>query len=147
MTNDKSPELFLTADACEAFNSNVEPLEALESWIDECDMNGDLKCALKSTLKVTATAGRTVVRIGVWFVTTVKRVVEEFPLTSMGALIGFLLGTLISAVPLVGMLLGSLLTPFIVTAATLVGFAGDVYVQTVKAKLLSRVPAGVPVNS
>jgi hypothetical protein len=147
MSNEKTMEVALSPATCEAVNADVDSLSVLETWIDECDMNGDLKAVLKSALSYTAMAGRTVVRMGAWVVTAVRRVAIEFPCTSTGALVGYVLGLLVSSIPLVGMLLGALLTPFLVTAAVLIGFMGDVYTQTVKASVLSRVPAAMSSGS
>jgi hypothetical protein len=143
MSSHESTEVKLSPTQCTELNAGAEPLRSLEDWIDECDMRGDLKTALKSAIRITATSGRLVVRFGAWAVSTIKKVCEEFPCTCMGALVGFLIGILFSSLPMVGPLLGALLTPFIVTATILAGFATDVYVKTVGDALRRLCPSSM----
>lgn len=145
MSSHEPVEVNLSPAVCTDVNSHTESPGALRKWIDECDLSGDLKTVLKSVIKTTASAGRAVIRIGEWVVTTIKKICEEFPCASMGVLVGFLIGVMISTAPVIGAVLGAVLTPFVFTATALLGFASDLYVRTVKDALESRIPRGMMV--
>ena len=72
---------------------------------------------LDSILNLTIKVGEMIVNIGRKIIEVVIYIVQQFPNMVMGTIIGFILGTLISSIPILGWIFG----PIVIPALTFIG--------------------------
>jgi ribosomal protein L37E len=97
-----------------------------ESWIDNLDgIDSTLRGIFKTLVKFTVTAGKIVFKIGKIILNVVIKLVREFSHTIAGAIAGFVLGSMFSAIPLIGWALGPLVLPLLTFIGAALGFMQD----------------------
>jgi|GEM_PF-7041737 len=126
------------------FSTDLVETSRLSGWLDEIQLEGDVKSVLKSILQTTHEAGLKVIRVGQWLLSRVYEIAKEFPCTAMGMTIGFICGLLVTSIPFIGWLLGPPLMAIVVTAGTLAGFVSDIYAKTLKQRVQVVIAEAAP---
>jgi hypothetical protein len=121
-----------------AYRANVDPqtLTSLngecgdnrdyETWID--NLNGvlpEVKDVFKKLVKFTVTAGKIIFHMGKVILNIVIKLVKEFSHTIAGIVAGFVLGTIVSGIPVIGWALAPIILPAFVTIGGIAGFMED----------------------
>lgn len=128
----------------EAMNSSCSDDDAFYiRWIDmicdKCSFSKETRERLKKIVNKTIEIGRKIIRIGKIILSHLMKIVEEFPATVMGAVIGLFFGLLISSVPLIGWLLGPILMPIMIAVLAALGFVVDLKDKMLQKSVLDRV--------
>lgn len=97
----------------------------LQSYIDNLNLSADAKALIASILKASVKVGELVIRIGKRIVEMVIMVTTKFPNASIGLVFGFLLGSLITTIPLIGAILGSFMVPIAAAFGLATGYVDD----------------------
>ena len=108
-----------------AMQDETKNSEHYVDWIDNTDLNANLKNLLKAILEKTVVVGKQVLEFGKFVLDKIVRVFGTYPRATGGALLGFFIGTIISTVPFVGWLLGPLFTPILTALGGLAGCYAD----------------------
>ena len=139
----------ITEEQAKTMNAELDDTEEYEDWIDNQDfgVHGDkIKPILKKLLGVTQTVGKTILRIGKilvdFFMKFLKLILKEFPNAVFGILAGFVLGLLISWIPLVGWILGGLAIPLCASVGGVLGFAVDMKNKINNPELVDKIENG-----
>jgi len=107
-------------------NEEVISQDKIRMYIDNLNISPEFKAILDSALNVTVKIGDMVVNIGKKIIEIILYIVKEFPNVVMGTLIGFVIGSLISTIPLIGWLLSSIAIPAGMAIGAATGFAYDI---------------------
>ena len=111
-------------------DKNIKSGSEYVKWVDNLDFDmgkytSTMRNVLKGLINITAKAGNVIIRVGRILLDILIKVAIKFPNTVMGGLLGFLLGSLCSAIPFVGFILGPIVTPLFTLAGGLMGFITD----------------------
>jgi len=110
-------------DGFSQINEEILTKDKIKKYIDNMDISPEVKVFLNSVVNVTFKIGEMVYNIGKKIVEILIYLAKEFPNMSMGLIIGFVIGTLISSIPLIGWLL----SPIIFPAALFTGGVAGLY--------------------
>lgn len=119
----------------------------LQRKIDSLDISADKKAMLSSLNKFTFIAGRFVIKIGKKIIDVIFSLVKNFPYLGFGVIFGLVLGTLISAIPLIGAALGSLATTIAVALGVTFGCLEEYKSGDLRERIDSFVKDLSPLNS
>jgi hypothetical protein len=115
-----------------------------EAWIDNLDgIDGTLRKIFKKLVKFTVTAGKIVFKMGKIVLNIVIKLVREFSHTIAGAIAGFVLGSIFSAIPLIGWALGPIVIPLLTVIGGVAGFMEDMSRRMNNAHLESRIRSNI----
>ena len=98
-------------------NEEATSTDKLKNYIDNLNISPEMKAMLDSILNLTIKVGEMIVNIGRKIIEVVIYIVQQFPNMVMGTIIGFILGTLISSIPILGWIFG----PIVIPALTFIG--------------------------
>ncbi|PWE20414.1 hypothetical protein DF188_08060 [Aliarcobacter skirrowii] len=101
----------------EKINEEVLTSDKIKSYIDNMNILPELKVFLFGLIDATFKIGNAIYNIGKKIVEIIIFLCNKFPNTARGILIGFIIGSLITMIPLIGWLLGG----FILPATTAIG--------------------------
>ncbi len=107
----------------------------LDRLLDNIKLSADAKALLSDLKTITITVGTQIVRIGKRILEIVLAIVKQHPNVVFGAVLGMLVGLLISAIPLLGALLGSLVTPIAIAFGLISGYVEDLRDKAVERKI------------
>lgn len=105
-------------------NEDVLTKEKIKTYIDNMNISAEVKVFLNSVVDVTFKIGDMVYNIGKKIVEILIYLTKEFPNTTLGLIIGFTIGTLISSIPIIGWVFGGIILPVAIFAG---GSAGAYY--------------------
>lgn len=108
---------------------------ALARRVEQLDISADAKSILISIADITATAGETVIVIGRQILGFIFDLFRQYPNSSFGIIAGFVVGTLIGAIPFVGAALAAVFTPLLMA----LGLAKGAVVDIGNAEIRSRI--------
>ncbi len=111
-----------------AKNEKLLSNDAYENFIDRLDVSDNWKVFLRSLIRMTKKICGVVVEAGKVVLNIIIDGVRRFPYAIGGAVIGLILGMILSAIPFIGPLLSAGFTPLLMLAGGLTGFAMDVSV-------------------
>lgn len=109
-----------------AKKENLLSDEAYENFIDRLDVSDKLKVFLRSLIQMTKKICNSVIKVGKVVLNIIIEGVRRLPHAVGGAVIGLVIGMLLSAIPVLGMFLGPVVTPILAAGGGLLGFAIDV---------------------
>ena len=115
-------QAFLNLAKNEKFLSN----DAYENFIDRLDVSDNWKVFLKSLIRMTKKVCGVVVEAGKVILNIVIDGVRRFPHAIGGAVIGLILGMLLTVIPFAGPWIASAVAPILAVAGGLTGLAMDV---------------------
>jgi hypothetical protein len=107
-------------------NEEILTKDKIKTYIDNMDISAEVKVFLNSVVNVTFKIGEMVYNIGKKIVEILIYLAKEFPNMTMGLIIGFVIGTLISSIPLIGWLLSSIIFPVTIFAGGVAGLYYDI---------------------
>ena len=111
--------------------------QEIARFIDRMKISADAKARLMALARVTMKVGRKVTRIGHRIISVLISFARSFPAISFGVIFAFVVGTLLSAVPI----LGSVLGPIAMTLGTALGVLVGAHTDIQNADFASRVDA------
>jgi hypothetical protein len=139
-----------------AYKANIDPQRLFElngtckndreydNWIDNLDgIDATLRDIFKKLVKFTITAGKIVFKMGKIVLNIVMKLVREFSHTIAGAIAGFVLGCMFSAIPLIGWALGPLVVPLLTVIGGVAGFMQDMSRKVNNAHLESQIRSNI----
>ena len=100
-------------------------LRKIKSSIERLNCSADTKALLMDLAQITLTVGERIVAVGRKIITVAFDLVERYPNTTFGLVVGLTLSVLVSSVPLLGFLLGPLLTPLFLAFGLSMGALAD----------------------
>ena len=125
---EKLPRLDEQAFLNLAKNEKLLSNDAYENFIDRLDVSDNWKVFLRSLIRMTKKISGVVVEAGKVVLNIIIDGVRRFPHAIGGAVIGLILGMILSAIPFIGPWLSAGFTPLLMLAGGLTGFAMDVSV-------------------
>ena len=123
---EKLPRLDEQAFLNLAKNEKLLSNDAYENFIDRLDVSDNWKVFLRSLIRMTKKICDSVVEVGKVVLNIIIDGVRRFPHAIGGAVIGLILGMILSAIPFIGPWLSAGFTPLLMLAGGLTGFAMDV---------------------
>lgn len=105
-------------------NEEVLTKDKIKTYIDNLNISSEVKVFLNSIVNVTCKIGEMIYNIGKKIIEILIYLSKEFPNTTIGLIIGFVVGTLISSIPIIGWLLSGIILPASIFTG---GFAGAYY--------------------
>lgn len=93
--------------------------------VEQLDISADAKSILINMADITARAGETVIAIGRQILGFIFDLFRQFPNSSFGLIAGFVVGTLIAAIPFVGAALAAVFTPLLMALGLAKGAVAD----------------------
>ncbi len=99
--------------------------QAIRERIESLAISADAKAILLDIAGTTIDVGGKLIQAGRKILSFVFAMVQRFPNTTFGALIGFVLTALVSTVPLLGPVLGALLGPLLIALGIGMGALAD----------------------
>lgn len=118
---------YLYQSTIEELNSCQLTERAIKKKIDNLGISADWKKRLHDATHVTIKAGPTILWIGRKVLEQVLILLETFKWTSLGLILGYVVGWLIAAIPFIGWALGPLVTPIL-----MVVFGGQGLIEDIK---------------
>ena len=115
------------------FNSFNLSDEEIRSWISRLDISADAKSILYKIAKATIRAGQFVIKIGRKILEIVSFLLREYPKATLWLILGAVVGTLVTSIPIIGIVIGPLFT----TLTTVAGFAMGAW-EDIKDKNMKR---------
>lgn len=111
--------------AIDALNSQSFTRKQVHRIIDNMSVSADAKSILNSIVDTSIQVGEKIIQIGKKIFEIVIELLKAYPKASMGAVIGLLVGGLISAIPIIGFIVGSLVQPLLPALGLAVGWMQD----------------------
>jgi hypothetical protein len=102
-------------------NSTERSDSQLFRQIESLGVSADIKALLADLLRFASRVGNELLRIGRKVLDFILTFAKQFPLLTFSAAIALVLGTLLTAVPLLGGLLGPVLTPLVLALGVALG--------------------------
>ena len=109
--------------------------EQLDQLLDNIELSADAKALLSDLKAATIKVGQQIVRVGKRIIEIVLAIVKQNPNLAFGAILGMLLGLLVSTIPILGALLGALVTPIAIAFGLLHGYVEDLKDKAVDRKI------------
>jgi len=100
-------------------------LRKIKSSLERLNCSADTKALLMDLARITLTVGERIVAVGRKIISVAFDLVERYPNTTFGLVVGLTLSVLVSSVPLLGFLLGPLLTPLFLAFGLSMGALAD----------------------
>lgn len=113
-------------DGFSKINEEILTKDKIKKYIDNMDISPEVKVFLNSVVNVTFKIGEMVYNIGKKIVEILIYLVKEFPNMSMGLIIGFVIGTLISSIPFIGWLFSAIIFPAALFTGGVAGLYYDI---------------------
>ena len=123
---EKLPRLDEQAFLNLARNEKLLSNDAYENFIDRLDVSDNWKVFLRSLIRMTKKVCGVVVEAGKVILNIIIDGVRRFPHAIGGAVIGLILGMLLTVIPFAGPWIASALSPILAMAGGLAGLAMDV---------------------
>ena len=99
--------------------------QGIRERIESLPISADAKAILFDIAEITIDVGGKLVQAGRKILSFVFDLVQRFPNTTFGVLVGFVLTALVSSVPLLGPVLGALLGPLLIALGIGMGALAD----------------------
>ena len=113
--------------------------EQLDQLLDNMELSADAKALLSDVKAATIKVGQQIVRVGKRIIEIVLAIVKQYPNVAFGAVLGMLVGLLISAIPILGALLGALVVPIAIAFGLIHGYVEDLRNKAVDRKIREAV--------
>jgi hypothetical protein len=97
----------------------------IERYIENLSISADAKAILIDIARATVKTGGQIIRAGQRILSFVIGLVREFPNTTFGALVAWVVSSLIASIPLLGVVLGPLLGPLLLALGISAGALVD----------------------
>ena len=107
-------------------NEEILTRDQIKNYIDNFNIPSEVKVFLNSIVNLTCKIGDMIYNIGKKILEILIYISKEFPNTTIGLIIGFVIGTLISSIPLIGWLLSGIILPASIFAGGLAGAYYDI---------------------
>lgn len=103
--------------------------------VEQLDISADAKSILINMADITARAGETVIAIGRQILGFIFDLFRQFPNSSFGLIAGFVVGTLIAAIPFVGAALAAVFTPLLMALGLAKGAVADLGSAEIRSRM------------
>lgn len=90
------------------------PLRQLERMIDRLSISADVKALAMDVARFSCRIGEKVYNIGRKILTVTFDILQRFPNTTFGLVVGVVMGMILASVPLIGALIAPIATPLLV---------------------------------
>ena len=117
------------------FNSFNLSDEEIRSWISRLDISADAKSILYKIAKVTIRAGQFVIKVGRKILEIVSFLLREYPNATLWLILGAVVGTLVTSIPIIGIVIGPLFTTLSMVAGFAMGAWEDIKDKNMKRKM------------
>ena len=111
----------------------------LKKIIDSLNISADAKLLIHRVARVTIKVGKFIVNVGRKILDTVMTFFEHYPNATFGLILGFIMGTLLGAIPILGFALGAIATPLLSALGLLRGFMEDLKDKELERKLQEKI--------
>lgn len=115
--------------------ADVPSRRVLGAALDRLPVSADAKALLRDLAEVTITVGRQVLAIGRKIVAFALGLVNAFPNTLFGIILGVVLTMLVGSIPLVGFLLAPLVGPLLLAFGITMGAISDMRDGALRARV------------
>lgn len=126
-------------DIFDNLSKKILDKDAYIEWIDNQNLNKDLKNTLKAILDVTAKIGQRVYSFGKFVLDVIITFVKKFPNTALYIAIASILAIIISSIPLIGGYIATIATPFFILLGGVKGVIEDVMQNPNSAKIKTEI--------
>ena len=92
----------------------IIPKDKLINFIENLSIPAEAKLILANIADFTITVGNTILNIGGKILEIILYMIKKFPNTATGAVVGSVMGMLISSIPILGWALGWLIAPLFI---------------------------------
>jgi hypothetical protein len=99
--------------------------EKLRRFIDKLDLSAEAKMWLEKISKVVITIGTVVINVGKKILELAIMLFSNYPQTAFGVVLGALLGTIASSIPILGFLFGAVVMPVCIAFGLVKGYMAD----------------------
>ena len=113
------------AEVIEKINKPNMSKRDIFDFFENIELSADLKALLTKILDVTIQIGDATLHIGKKILEFIYLFVKKFPNTSVGIVVGSVLGMLISSIPVIGFILGWMMPPLCIALGLGIGFWQD----------------------
>jgi len=114
----------------EKFNEPLIEKNKLELMIDNMEISAEMKAILKKIATVTINFGKVALNVGLRLLDIIVFLMKKFPNATVGAIVGFLISSLITSIPLIGWVFGWLV-PILTSAGFIIGAVKDITGHTI----------------
>ncbi len=110
-------------------------------WIDNTDLDVKYKNILKKLLEITEKVGSALYSVGKIALNAVMKIVQTFPRTAIGIVVGYAMGCIIGLIPFVGPAIASVAAPILALIGGATGFLMDASNFILKCEITNEVQA------
>ncbi|MBC7737358.1 MAG: hypothetical protein H7245_09115 [Candidatus Saccharibacteria bacterium] len=100
-------------------------LRKIKSSLERLNCSADTKALLMDLAQITFKVGEKIISVGRKVISFALDLVQRFPNTTFGLVVGLTLSVLVSSIPLLGLVLGPLLTPLFLAFGLSMGALAD----------------------
>jgi len=120
-------------------NKSSTTRDELLKSIENLDTSPELKSLLETILDYTIEAGGTLINVGKSIVSIILNLYKNFPKGSLGLIVGFTIGKIISNVPILGWALKWLIVPLSTITGAAIGTKSDIEDKDIINEIKKRV--------
>lgn len=121
------------------FNSFNLSDEEIRSWIGRLDISADAKSVLYKIAKTTIRAGQFVIKVGRKILEIISFLLREYPNATLWLILGALVGTLVTSIPIIEIVIGPLFTTLTTVAGFAMGAWTDIKDKNMKRKMQEEI--------
>jgi hypothetical protein len=125
MKLDTATEAKLKTRDFSKFLEDLPTKHQIHKWLENQNLSADAKAIIAKLVDTTIAVGGKVIAIGRKVLSSVGRLMQQFPNTSFGLVVGSALAFLIGSIPVVGWVLGPLLSPLLLAFGIGMGALND----------------------
>ncbi|ANI78139.1 hypothetical protein EP837_01727 [Sphingobium sp. EP60837] len=119
----------------DAIWDNLPSRRELHSRLDHLALPADAKVLMGRLLETTATVAGRIIEVGRRILSFVLEMVRSFPGTTLGALVGLTVTSLVGSIPLLGFVLGPIAGPLLAAFMITQGALADMRNSTVERQI------------
>ena len=135
-------EFDLRSEDEEKVREKLEPLthkKKLDNYIENLNIPAEAKVIIHKITEITISVGSTILRIGNKIIETIIYFTKKFPNTTIGVIVGSIIGLLFSSIPILGLILGPMLKFLCPALGLTFGFWEDLREKSLKSEMYNHI--------
>lgn len=115
----------ISAESMQEFTRNRLSDDKLKSYLVNLDISADAKQLIDDLSKIVIKVGNHVIQFGKKIIEIVIMLVQKYPNTTFGLILGLIMTAIIATVPIVGWILSPLVGPLLLAVGLSLGYLED----------------------
>lgn len=129
----------ITSESLKYLSKDYLSKKEIKNYIDNTCFSPEIKSMLWTVAEISINISNTVINIGRRIIELIVFFARSYPNTSIGVIVGSIIGISVTAIPLIGFLIGWLLQPLCIALGLGIGFWKDMEDKRFSSKLASAV--------